>query len=113
MSPETYFAERPDIDRAIFEAVDAHIASLGEAVVEVVSVGILVKRARTFVELRPRRQGMALSFLLLERIEHPRITRHIKGVGMRTAHFVTLIGPEDVDATVRDWLTEAYLTAPA
>jgi hypothetical protein len=85
------------------------LAPLGPLVIEPVSVGILVKRSRTFVELRPRRDGVTLSFLLNRTVEHPRITRRIGASSGRTAHFVPLRRAGDVDALVAGGLVESYL----
>lgn len=80
--------------------------------VEAVQVGILFKRARTFAELRPRRDRVVLSVLLSRRMEHARIVKTWHGSGQRSAYFVDLRDPTDVDEDVRDWLTEAYVSSP-
>ena len=112
MSLDEYFSTGPPRERPIFEAVAAHLESLGPVVIEAVSVGILFKRSRTFAELRPRVNGVALSFLLSRTVDHGRIARRVGGSGLRTSHFVNLRAPEDVDDLVRDWLTEAYDSSP-
>jgi hypothetical protein len=54
-----------------------------------------------------------MSFGLSHAVDHPRIARRMKGSGRRTYFVVNLRAPEDVDDTVRAWLTESYLeTAP-
>ena len=53
MSLEEYFSTGPERERPIFEAVIDHLESIGPVVVEPVSVGIFLKRSRTFAELRP------------------------------------------------------------
>ncbi|MGE5597459.1 MAG: DUF5655 domain-containing protein [Hyphomicrobiales bacterium] len=115
MSLDAYFAGRPPGDRPIFDAVHAHLAGLGPVYVEPVGVGILFKRVRTFVELRPRRAGLALSFILARRVDHPRITRHVPVSRGSAAmvHYVLLRSPEDVDDQVRRWLTASYADSPA
>jgi hypothetical protein len=112
MSIDEYFAARPAWERPIFEAVAEHLASVGDVQVEAVEVGILVRRLRTFAELRPRRDRLVLSLLLSRRLQHPRIVRTWHGPGMRSAYFVDLRQPADVDQDVQDWLTEAYLSSP-
>ena len=109
LSVEAYFAERPAAEREIFEAVREHLESLGPVIVEPVGVGILFKRKRTFVELRPMSKWVALSFGLNRRAEHARITRTTKTNTARTYHGVRLTGPGDIDETVREWLTESYI----
>jgi hypothetical protein len=112
MSIEEYFSTGPERERPIFEVVLAHLESLGPVVVEPVSVGIFLKRTRTFAELRPMVNWVALSFALSHEVHHGRIARKMKGSSTRIHHVVNLRGPDEVDDQVRDWLTEAYLDAP-
>jgi Domain of unknown function (DUF5655) len=112
MSLEDYFATGPERERPIFEAVRAHVESLGPVHIEPVSVGIFLKRARTFAELRPMTRWIALSFGLSRTVEHPRISRTIRGRGGGAYHFVRLYEPADVDDDVCDWLTQAYFESP-
>ena len=109
MSLDEYFATGPERERPIFEAVAAHLESLGPVVIEAVSVGILFKQSRTFAELRPKVNWVALSFLLSRTVDHARIARRVAATGIRTCHFVNLRSTGDVDGLVRDWLTESYL----
>jgi hypothetical protein len=80
--------------------------------VEPVSVGIFIKRSRTFAQLRPKVNWVALSFALSRVDDDPRIARRVSGSGRRTHHFVNLRGADDVDDQVCDWLTESYLESP-
>jgi hypothetical protein len=109
---DEYFGSRPVGERAIFDAVAGHLEDVGTVRVEAVRVGILFKRSRTFAELRPRRDRVVLSVLLSRRLDHTRIVKQWHGTGARSAYFVDLRDPEEVDEDVRDWLTEAYLSSP-
>lgn len=99
-------------ERPIFDAVMDHLESVGPVHVEPVSVGIFLKRARTFAELRPKTKWVALYLPLSTMVDHPRIARRIAVSGNRTWYAINLRGPEDVDDQVRSWLTEAYLSTP-
>ena len=112
LSLDDYFAARPPREREIFEAIAAHLEEVGTVRVEAVQVGILFKRSRTFAELRPRRDRVVLSVLLSRRTAHPRIVKTWHGAGLRSAYFIDLHDPADVDEDVRDWLTEAYVSSP-
>ena len=113
MSVDAYFADRPPEFRRIHDAVVAHLATLGPIVVDAVQVGILIKRARTFAELRPRRDRLVLSVLISQKLQHPRIARTVAlRSGSRFAHFVHLFSEKDVDDEVRGWLTESYDDSP-
>jgi Domain of unknown function (DUF5655) len=110
MSLDEYFSTGPPWERPIFEAVLEFVESLGPVSVEPVSVGIFVKRSKSFVELRPMQKWVALSFPLERVVEHSRITRKVK-VGTRTYHVVRLMDPADVDDDVRAWLAESFAVA--
>lgn len=112
LSLDEYFSTRAAFERPIYEAVDAHLAMVGTVHVEFVSVGIFFKRSRTFVELRPKRDRVVLSFLLSRPLAHPRIVKTWRGSGQRAAYWVNLRTPDDVDDDVRDWLTESYFASP-
>jgi hypothetical protein len=108
MTLEEYFSTGPERERPIYEAVKAHLDTLGPVHVEPVSVGIFIKRGRRFVDLRPKQKWVALSFVLPRTVDHPKIARRIVS-GNRTYHVVNARGPEDVDDQVCAWLTESYL----
>lgn len=108
---EEYFATGPPHERPVYEAVRAHLDNLDDVYTEPVSVGVFFKRSRTFAQLRPMQKWVALGFLLPHKLDHARLSRKVIGEGSRYYHVVNLHGPDDVDATIRDWLTEAYLNA--
>jgi hypothetical protein len=112
MSVDEYFSTGPDHERPVFEAVMRHLATVGPVHVEPVSVGIFLKRARTFAELRPMRRWVALSFSLPHHVQHPMITRRVVPYHGRYYHVANLRDPGDLDDRLREWLTEAYLTSP-
>jgi hypothetical protein len=109
---EQYFSTGPERERPIFDAVMAHLDTVGPVHVEPVSVGIFLKRSRSFAQLRPMVRWVALSFSLPRRVTSPRIARRPESSGASTWHVVNLRTAEEVDDEVRDWLTEAYLSAP-
>ena len=51
MTLEEYFSTGPERERPIFEAVMAHLDTVGPVHVEPVSVGIFLKTSRTFARL--------------------------------------------------------------
>jgi hypothetical protein len=113
MSLDEYFSTGPERERPIFDAVMAHVEALGPVHVEPVSVGIFLKRSRTFAELRPMVRWVALSFGLKRTVDHSKIARRMKGSGAAVYHVVNLRSADDVDDDVRAWLTEAYFESPA
>lgn len=112
MTIDEYFSTGPERERPIFEAVMAHLDAVGPVHVEPVSVGIFLKRAQTFAELRPKRDWVALSFFLPHRAHHRLITRKVNEYHGRYYHVANVRTPDDIDDDLRDLLTQAYLDAP-
>jgi hypothetical protein len=109
MTLADYFSTGPAMEKPIFEAVMAHLDTLGPVHVEPVSVGIFLKQPRTFAQLRPMQKWVALSFSLPHRVDHRLMTRKPIAHGGRYYCVINLRRPEDLDNEIRSWLTEAYL----
>lgn len=112
MTLEEYFSTGPPHERPIFDAVHAFVDTIGPVHVEPVSVGIFLKRSRSFAELRPMTKWVALGFSLPTRVHHRLIVRKPLHHGSRWYHVANLATPEDFDDDLRRWLTEAYLDSP-
>ncbi|HEX4979022.1 MAG TPA: DUF5655 domain-containing protein [Acidimicrobiales bacterium] len=110
LSVQEYFSTGPPWERPIFEAVEAHLTSLGPIHVEPVQVGIFFKTTRTIIELRPKTSWVALSFSLPRRVQSPRISRKVVEWSGRFHHVVNLRSPDEVDEEVKGWLSECYAT---
>jgi hypothetical protein len=110
---EEYFATGPAHERPVFEAVLAYVRTLGPVHVEPVSVGIFLKRARSFAELRPMQRWVALWLVLRHPVSHPRVTRKVQPYGAKYVVVVNLRAPEDLDDDIKGWLAEAYCDSPA
>jgi hypothetical protein len=105
---EEYFSSGPRHERPIFEAVMAHVETLGPVHADIVSVGIFLKNPRKFAELRPKDRWVAISFSLRRRAHHPTITRKVVEYGARHWHVANVREPAEVDADLLGLLTEAY-----
>lgn len=112
MTLEDYFSTGPAHERPIFDAVMAHLDTVGPVHVEPVSVGIFLKRARTFAELRPMQRWVALWFSLPRPVRHRTMTRKVVRDSGRYHHVANLRSPDDLDDKLCDLLTEAYLSSP-
>lgn len=112
MSLEEYFSTGPPFERPVFDAVMAGLRDVGAIHVEPVSVGIFLKRSRTFAELRPMTKWVAVSFSLERTVRSRRIARKVIEAGPRKFHVVNVRTPDEVDEQLVDWLTEAYLSGP-
>ena len=106
------FEGRPEGHRAICDTIIEHLESLGPVVVEPVDVGVFFKRSGTFGDLRHMKSRMRLMLLVSAHWESPRIVREVEVSANRMAYFIDIRDVSEVDAELRDWITEAYFTAP-
>ena len=107
------FAGRPDWQREAYERVAAHLRGLGPLVIEPVSVGVFFKRARSFAEVRPMKSALRVEFLLSRSLDDPRVVKTVAMSANRIAIFVDVRSPDEIDAQLLAWLTEAYESSPA
>jgi len=112
MGLEEYFATGPPHERPVFEAVMAHLRHVGPVHVEPVSVGIFLKRSRTFAELRPMTKWVALSFSLPRPVHHKLVKRKVVNYNGHYYHVANVAVPADLDEDLLSLLTEAYLGSP-
>ena len=108
LSIEEYFETGPSHERPVFDAVMAHVQSLGPVHADVVSVGIFLKNPRKFAELRPMQHWVAVSFALSRQARHRTITRKVISYGNKFWHTANVASPADIDDDLRELLTEAY-----
>jgi hypothetical protein len=112
MGLEEYLATGPPFERPVVDAVLAGLADVGPIHVEPVSVGIFLKRSRTFSELRPMTRWMAVSFSIPRVETSTRIARKVIPHGSLFHHVVNVAHPDEVDDELLGWLSEAYLSSP-
>lgn len=108
MSLDEYFATGPEHERPIWDAVIAHLQTLGPVHPDVVSVGIFLKNPRKFADFRPKTRWVALGFNLRRRADHRTITRKVMPNGTRFWQVANLRTPDDYDEALRALLAEAY-----
>jgi hypothetical protein len=108
---EESFAGRPAVQREIYDALMAHLDTLGPVHVDAVAVGVFLKHASKFAEVRPKARSLSVELVLPRPITSPRVTRHLEIAAGRVWHAIRLTSPVEVDDELRDWLTEAYHAA--
>ena len=104
MPIDVWLDERPEPQRRAAEAVLAIVRRQRDVIIEAVSVGILIKRERTIIELRPKKRWLDLSFISRDVIDSDRIARTLE-LSAGYVYFVHLTDKSDVDAELRRWLT--------
>ncbi len=108
-----YLKTQPKERHSTYRAVLRVLKAFPDVDIDPVKVGIMIKRARTFCELRPRRNAVGLSFKVSRPLGHPRIHKQIQTSANRIAYFVDLKSPEEVDEQIQEWIAESYLDSPS
>jgi Domain of unknown function (DUF5655) len=108
---EQTFAGKRARWRAVYDALLAHLRTLGSVHEDAVSVGVFLKRDRKLAEVRPRSRDVWLALYLPRPVSDRRIARVLPGSADRIVHVLSLRSVDDVDDSARGWLTEAYLHA--
>jgi hypothetical protein len=111
MGLDEYFSTGPSHERPVCDAIMGHLAGVGPVHADVVSVGIFLKNPTKFAELRPMQRWVAVSFALPRPARHRTIRRKVMAYGDRYWHVANVADPDDLDADLRDLLTEAYHAA--
>ena len=114
MTVDDYFADGlgTELERPVFDAVIDVVAHIGAVLIEPVSVGIFIKRpdGSRYLQLRPMKRWVALSFSLDRKLTHPKVSRKPVDYAGRWFHVLNVDGPAAIDETVAEWLGEAYRT---
>lgn len=107
------FEDRPPEYREIYDAIVAHLRTLGSVHEDAVGVGVFLKVPKKCAEVRPKSRWLSLYLALPRELHDARVNRVI-GRSRRTVwHDIKLTNPADVDDQLRAWLTEAFDGAEA
>lgn len=110
MPVEYWVAERPDGQREAAAAIIDLARGTEGVTVEAVSVGVLIKRQRSIIELRPKAKWLQLSVIAqrpLAPSARARVSRVVKWGKDMTAYFVRLTSAAEIDRAMRAWLRQA------
>ena len=102
------FRGRPPEQRAIYDAIAAHVETLGEVHVDALQVGVFLKSDRKFVDLRPKSKWLQCGLYLPYVIDDPRVARSFRLSENRCISILKLRTADDVDAQLCEWLTDAF-----
>src|SRR5690242_5613127 len=109
---DEWLAARSPLVREVLDRVAAALASYDDVTFEATKAAVMVKRARTFAEVKPRRASVELAFIVSRRIDDARIAGTLDLTRTRIVHRVEITDAAGIDAQVRAWLTEAYQASP-
>jgi hypothetical protein len=107
-SVDDTFRSRPPEQRQIYDAIAAHLKTLGRVHADAVQVGVFLKTDRKLAELRPKSKWLSCNLYLPHAIDDPRVARTIQLSYERYVNEVKLRTVDDVDDQLLEWLTEAF-----
>ncbi len=111
MTVDEYFATGPSFERPIFEEVADFVDTLGSVSVEFVSVGIFFKCPSVWMQLRPKRTWVAMTFPVRRAIGHRTIKNKPMTNGRDSSmkwYVANLETPADFDDDLREILAESF-----
>jgi hypothetical protein len=105
---EPLFARSDPVVRETFDAVVRAARGVGPLTVVPEKTRVALQVRMSFAAFTPRRRWLDGHVVLARRVEHPRF-RSIDTYSPRNhVHTFRLSSPDDVDADVAAWLSEAY-----
>jgi hypothetical protein len=107
MPLEVWLDERTPPQRRAAAAVLRVAKRYRDLTIEAVGIGVLIKRERTLVELRPKTRWLDVSFISPAAIDDDRIARALPVARSCTWYVVHVVDARDVDATLRGWLASS------
>jgi hypothetical protein len=109
---ETYFASGPEFERPIFDVVSEFIDTLGPVTHEFVQVGVFFRNPSSWVQLRPKRTWVAMTFPMQRRNVVHRTIKNKPLTNNRSADTVWFVAnlekPSDFDADLQALLVESF-----
>lgn len=108
ISLDEYFAVAKPFEKPVFDAVNTHLSTLDDVIIDPLGVGILLKNGPMFAELRPKTKWVALGFSLPRKLESGRLSRKVVEYGHKHFHVINVDDPAMIDDEIFEWLTEAY-----
>jgi hypothetical protein len=105
---EEVFMGRPPVQREVYDALLAHLETLGGVHADQVRVGVFWKTDRKLAEIRPMARALSVNLALPREIRSPRVMRVLRSSSDKFWHIVRITRPDEVDDELLGWLTEAY-----
>jgi Domain of unknown function (DUF5655) len=105
---EDHFVNRPPALRAAYDALLDASRRLGPVKVEPKKTSIHLVRTTAFAGVAVRKAALVLTVKAAKDIRSPRIARHERASANRWHLETRVDGPDNVDAELIAWLTQAY-----
>jgi Domain of unknown function (DUF5655) len=102
------FAGRPAEWRRIYDALIAHLRTLGPVEEDAVKVGVFLNHEQKFAEIRPLARSLAVWLLLPYSIDSARVARSERISASRYAMYLKLTSLDEVDDELLGWFDDAY-----
>jgi hypothetical protein len=107
-SPEHHFSDKDPGIRLIYDKIISGIAICGPLTITFVKNAIIISAKSTFMAVKPKKTYVDIEFLLNEEILDFPIHKTVRVSRNKTAHFIKIESPEEVDLIVISWLQKSY-----
>ena len=104
----SHFEKTSSEVRATYDALLAAARALGPVREDAKKTSIHLVRTTAFAGVATRRNTLKLTLKASHRVESPRIHRAERASANRWHLEIQLKGPDDIDAELRRWLSQAY-----
>ena len=109
VSLDAHFLGRPDWQVLLFDDVLSHLERLGQFHVRAVKSAIIFKRKSSFASVKLQKSAFLLEWMAPELIEgDDRVVKTLRVSKNRIAHVARLNEADEIDSTLKQYLTEAY-----
>lgn len=105
---DEHFKNRAPHVRATFDKLMAELQKFGRVTINSVKNSIQVKAATTFLSIRPKKDYLAIEFLLSTEVDEFPVYKTFRVSKNRVAHSAVLERPREVNAQLMRWLRCSY-----
>lgn len=105
---DEYFETAQPWERPIYDVVSRHLLSLGDVIIDPITVGIQFKNGPVFCSLRAKTKWTAVGFSLRRKLESAKLSRKVMEHAGKYFHVVNVSEADQIDEEVLGWLTEAW-----
>ncbi len=110
-SIDTHFTGKEPNVRVVYDALMGELRKLGPVKESPKQTSIHLDRSTAFAAVSTRKSALILNFRNDYEIKNPRLAKVEKHSAHRWMHYVKLEQPDQIDAELIQWLSDAYALA--
>lgn len=107
-SLDAHFIRKEPRVRATYDVLESQLKTIIDFQISPVLNAIMFTTETTFLVLKPKKSWINLEFVLDYEISEFPIHKTVKVSNTRSAHFVRIQEPKDIDDQLVDWIVNAF-----